>query len=140
MLIISLSNNLFTKRRLTLKQAQVPLPLSISWYFGFNKVMITSTAWSATLEDLKLNMTIISLYFINNVITSSSLHFSKLTRNRTGVPLQMQHTCKTFCWNMVSFFITVTLKSKLPPSSHKTGNGIAHELNLVVYCISSPIS
>ena len=49
--------------------------------------MIMSIAWSATPEDLKLGMTIIILlYFINTVITSS-LHFPKLTRNRTGTAL-----------------------------------------------------
>ena len=42
-------------------KTSLQLPLSISWYFGFNKVMITSIAWSATLEDLKLDMTIIIL-------------------------------------------------------------------------------
>ena len=61
MLVISLRTVFLPNaiRRLTLKQAQIRLPLSISWYFGFNKVMITSIAWSATLEDLKLDVTII---------------------------------------------------------------------------------
>ena len=87
--------------------------------------MITSIAWSATLEDLKLDMTIIILlYFINTVITSS-LHFPKLTRNRTGIALQMlEHG---------ELLITVMLKTKLPPSSHKTRNGSSHDLNQVVY-------
>ena len=87
--------------------------------------MITSIAWSATPENLKLGMTIIILlYFINTVITSS-LHFPKLTRNRTGTALQMlEHG---------ELFIIVMLKTKLPPSSHKTRNGITHDLNHVAY-------
>ena len=133
-MLVNSQHNLFTKQEKVIDlKASLLLPLSISWYFGFNKVIITSIAWSATLEDLKLDMTIIMLsYFINTVITSSS-HFPKLTRNRTGTALQMQHTYKTFSWNMGSFFITVMLKSKLPPSSHKIRNGIAHDLNQIVY-------
>ena len=85
-MLVDSQHNPFTKQEKVIDlKTSLRLPLSISWYFGFNKVMIMSIAWSATLEDLKLNMTIIILlYFINFVITSSSLHFPKLTRNRTG--------------------------------------------------------
>ena len=137
MLVISLRTVFLpnARKRLTLKQAQIRLPLSISWYFGFNKVMITSTAWSATLEDLKLdnNNNIIVLYWhCNNIIITSFPQVNK-EQDRNTTSKLMQHTCKTFCQNMVSFIITVTLKSKLPPSSHKTRNGSSHDLNQKVY-------
>ena len=126
-MLVNSQCNLFTKQEKVIidLKTSLRLPLSISWYFGFNKVMITSIAWSATPEDLKLDMTIIILlYFINTVITSS-LHFPKLTWNRTGIALQMlEHG---------ELFITVMLKTKLPPSSHKTRNGIVHDSNQVVY-------